>query len=499
MHAPSHRESFQPAGSLLDPGDDTAIRLFVGGGVDDLGRPAAAGQTDAQIRVLGDVPRVPGVGIVQRGAPEKAGGPAQGHQQPHPRNPRQQNPKPRRIFDGKAARQPVGAGVVEIQRALQATDPRIREMEMPGDAVQLIGVGSVLGVPDADDAAAAEVQRIVQRAGLGLDRPVGNLDHAHPCGQFRAFQRILGDMVAGLDRQQDVGQFARIGQPRQPRDKLARDIAFLKQRHDDRNHRQGAIHLRRRNLCGGQIASGAGLGPVMQHGIGKGQQLQRALPDQSQRHDGGQPAQQRRRHEPDRDQRQQDDGDGQSAHHRFIPRATAFSCGHAGFGLTDQGGATSRKDRALRLRFGAKQHSHGAEFDRHPGDERGEFLGAGGGDPGDAADAAPGQNRMRQAEIGSGKVDQARVTGRCRRIDGRTAPLTRQRAGQGLWRSPALGQKDLTQTRLLPTAQHLRFQQMRGIDDPVLQKDLAQWLWIARCKRRTGLPRDRRGGRGEQV
>ena len=56
-------------------------------------------------------------------------------------------------------------------------------MQVVGHLVQLVGLGPVLGVPDADDVAAAEAERVGQRAGLGPDRPVGHDDDAQPARQ----------------------------------------------------------------------------------------------------------------------------------------------------------------------------------------------------------------------------------------------------------------------------------------------------------------------------
>lgn len=235
MHRPGHCIALEPARALLDPGQRAAVRLFPGNACEQLCPVTAAGQADAQIGVFGDVMRIPAAQFLQRLAAEEQRGAAQGHHKAHARNPGQHGAKPGRVFDGETARQPVRARVVIVQNALQAGDFGAGIGEMAHHDMQLFGFGHVFGVIDPDHRSAAEVQRIVQRARLGLDRTVRDGHNPHPARQAGPGQGIPRGVIVFLDHQQDIQQLARIVQPPEPADQSAGDVALLEQRHHDRH------------------------------------------------------------------------------------------------------------------------------------------------------------------------------------------------------------------------------------------------------------------------
>ena len=73
-----------------------------------------------------------------------------------------------------------------------------------GNAAQLVGGGGVLGVIDADDCTAAEVERIVERPRLGPEGTVGNHNRPDPWRKAGRGQCGTGLAVAFLDGQHDM-------------------------------------------------------------------------------------------------------------------------------------------------------------------------------------------------------------------------------------------------------------------------------------------------------
>ena len=81
--------------------------------------------------------------------------PPSGTTRPKPRDAGQDQAEPAGVFDGKAARQPVGAGVVVVKHALQAGDLGAAAPETRHDLADLVGFGGILGIIDPDDRAPA--------------------------------------------------------------------------------------------------------------------------------------------------------------------------------------------------------------------------------------------------------------------------------------------------------------------------------------------------------
>ena len=194
-----------------------------------------AGDSQAQIGIFGDVMRIPTAQILQRMAAEKQRRAAQRHRQPQPFYARQEQPEPDGIFGGETACQPVVAGVVEIQHALQAHDLGVANGKPFNHFADLVGGGGIFGVIDPDDRPTTMIQRIVQGAGLGFHHPGRNRDHPHPCGQRGARQSVSRQHVVFFDHQQHIQQFSRVVQPPQPLNQTRGDIAFAVKRHHRRN------------------------------------------------------------------------------------------------------------------------------------------------------------------------------------------------------------------------------------------------------------------------
>ena len=352
MHPPGDGIAFQPARALLDPGQKPAIGFLVRRGVDQLGPEAMPRQPDAQIGILGHVPGIPAADPFQDVAAKEQGGPAKRHHQPQPGDAGQIGAEPAGIFDGEAACEPVGARVEIVQPPLQAGDIIRSDSKAARDLVQLVGVGPVLGIPDADDIAATEVQRIVQRPWLGLHRAGRHGHDADPMRQRDAFQRRRRDMIGGLGDQQDIGQLARIIEPRQPPDQLSRDIAFVKQRHHDRDHRQPALQLRRAFQPGRDQRPLVRILVRLAQDRGESAGLEDQARKQRQRGPGGQRAHQRHRRKDKPDQNRHDCQCRQSRDPAPVHAAATQMARNALFGLPRQRGRAACHDRRMDAAFG---------------------------------------------------------------------------------------------------------------------------------------------------
>ncbi len=351
---PGHHVALDPARALLDPGDHPAVRLFGGDGVDQFGPVAVAEEAHAQVGVLGDVVGIPAAQFLDHRAAEEQRGAAQRNGQAQALDAGQHQPEPGGIFDGEAARQPVGAGVVVIQHALQAGDFGAAAVEAVDDLADLAGFGGILGIIDADDRAAAMVERQVQGAGLGLDPALGHRHHPHPGRQCSRGQGGAGHGILGLDGQHHIKQFARVVQPRQPAHQAGRDVAFAVERHDDRHLRQARDGGRR------------GRGRRFAHRGQAGGQLQRA--GQRQRHQRHPQHQLRHqaRGDPQHGQRQQPEEYQRRQPFGPAPDAAAFGLGHPGFGEAGQAVAAPGVDGGFDLSGGRDGHQYRAEGGLEP-------------------------------------------------------------------------------------------------------------------------------------
>ena len=247
------------------------VGLFAGDGGNEFGAVAVAGQAHPQIGVFGDVVGIPPAHILERLAAEEDGGAPQRDHQPQRLQPRQHQPEPGGVFDGEAAGNPVGGGVVEIEHPLQAGHLRPGVAETVYHLPDLVGLGLVLGVVDADDRAPAEVERVVHGPRLGLQRAAGHHDPAHVGGQAGPLQGVLGGAVLLLDDEADVEQLSRVVEALQPAHQAGSDFTFAKQRHQQRDggvagdagplarggkHRAGAVAGAERGDGGGGLEAG---------------------------------------------------------------------------------------------------------------------------------------------------------------------------------------------------------------------------------------------------
>src|SRR6056297_4102027 len=111
--------------------------------------------------------RVPAAQLLQYVAPEIERRAAKRNGQPEPRHARQHGAEPGRVLNCETAREPVLRRVVVVENALQAGDLARNLLKTAGDLGNLIGVGRILGVENADDITLAEIERVIQRARLG--------------------------------------------------------------------------------------------------------------------------------------------------------------------------------------------------------------------------------------------------------------------------------------------------------------------------------------------
>ena len=78
----------------------------------------------------------------------------------------QDQAKERGVFRGELAGQPVFIGIVGGELGLQAGQRFVRAQEFPRNVAQLIGFRHILGIIDREQAAMAELQRVIQGPGL---------------------------------------------------------------------------------------------------------------------------------------------------------------------------------------------------------------------------------------------------------------------------------------------------------------------------------------------
>ena len=197
------------------------------------------GQTNAEVGVFGHVMGIPAAEFLDRIAAEKQGGAAQRHGQPHSLITGQDHTEPCCIFDREAARQPVGARIVEVENPLNTGHLRSRLCEMRGDLVKLFGLGRIFGVINAHDRAAAEIEREIQGAGFGFDPATRHDDLSHPAREFSAGDGLLCDGVILFDDQTDVEKFTWVVQARYAFDETCGDLALFEQGQHDRYGRKG--------------------------------------------------------------------------------------------------------------------------------------------------------------------------------------------------------------------------------------------------------------------
>ena len=149
---------------------------------------------------------------MQNFAAEKQRCAAQWHHKAHPGHAGQEYSPPCGVFDGKTARHPIAAAVVVIQSALQACNIVWSLLETGNNLLNLIRLWRILGIPNPDDTAAAEVQGVVQGPRFGFQK-VGfwHFNYADPIRQFGSVDGVTGNRVASLKHQNYLQKRFRIG------------------------------------------------------------------------------------------------------------------------------------------------------------------------------------------------------------------------------------------------------------------------------------------------
>ena len=432
--------ALDPARALLDPGAQAAVGFFVRGGRQHFGAQPVARQPHAQVGILGHVVGIPGAHPLDRVAPQEQRGAPQRHRPAQALQGGHHHPEPAGVFGGEQPRHQVGARVVIVEAALQAGHVRAPFGKALHNLADLVGVGRILGIVDADDRAAGEIQRIVHRPRFGGDRPVGHGDHPHPGGQAAFGQCRAGFGILRLQHDHHIEQRPRIVEPPQPLQQPRRDAGFAVKRHQDRHHRQAQGQGR-----------GRGVGPAAPVGPGPGQR-QRA------HRRGGQ----QRQHQPDQQQRQHR---LRCRHHQnrhppqhqrqdrpleaVGPAARAEVAGHAGLGGKAQGQAAGLRQRRLDRGQGGMGRGQRAEGGFEFGGDARPGVGARDGHLNRPGHPAQRHHPQRQAPTGAEPVDQPGIGRMRQRVGHRPAGPLRHRLRQG--RRGNLGR----------TVQHLEQRQAR--------------------------------------
>ena len=345
-----------------------------------------AGQPDAQIGVFGHVMGIPAAQPFNRRAAEKQGRPTQRDHQTHPLQPGQDQTEPPGIFDGKAARQPVSSGVVEIKRTLQAGHLWPAIVKAVHDTVKLRRFRRIFGVIDADDAAPAEIQREIQRARFGFQRSFRHHHHPHPARQVGACQCRLCHVIFLFDHQQHIQQFARIFQPPDAADQTFGNIMFTKHRDHHRHHRQpGQCDRWRGRDAVGPIRPG--LAEMAEHR----RQFQPGADQQGQHRPAGDSQQHQRRGQPDQPAHQKRRPERLAAQAGAVPCAATFTLRHQSFSHQVQHRLPGHQNGGMQRAFAGQGHQHRAERLLQHRAQPGEIIGARGGDDGGTAHQPPGQ------------------------------------------------------------------------------------------------------------
>ena len=159
---------------------------------------------------------IPCAKLFHHRAPDEQGGAAKRQGETELAHAGQQQAEPGVVFDGEAAADPAVPWVVVVECALEAGDIWRGGGKGGGDAAQLVGVGRVLRVVDADNVPGGVVERVIHRARLGARRAVGDGDDTHPGWQRSAVQQVASLAVRLFQHQQGFQSVARVVEPFQP-------------------------------------------------------------------------------------------------------------------------------------------------------------------------------------------------------------------------------------------------------------------------------------------
>ncbi len=325
--------------------------------------------------------------------------------------------------------------------------------------MDLVGVGRVLGIVDPDDRAAREVERVVQRPGLGSERALGHGDDPQPPRQSGRGKGGAGGLVVVLGHEADVEQLARVAQPCETRDQPLGNRPFVKQRHKDRHDRQARDGGRGLALPGRDHVLGATPQALAQRGSPEAHvDCQHHRRQHGQGSEGGG----RGQREPAR--RRGDRTQQKAAEAPAVPGAAALFGRGAGFGLRHEAAGPCGHQRIEHVALGRNRDHRGLQRVRQLFEPAREFLGAGCRDHRAAAHPAPGNDPMAHAEIGARGVDQPGVRRLGDQVDDLCLPLFGKRAVKLGLADHAVGQQDLAQARLLPALQRQRLDQVARVE-----------------------------------
>ena len=168
----------------------------------------------------------------------------------------------RGVFDREHEADPMVAPVGDGQLALHRVEPRVGG-EARGGAAQLIRRRLVLGVVDAKQLAARDVERDIERPRLGARLARRHDDDVVARRQPLGADRRQGLLVAALDDELDVEFRLRVVEPVERGHQLGDHRALAIHRHDDGVDRQIGVGERRRR---GRDIGGDGRGDAQPDG-----------------------------------------------------------------------------------------------------------------------------------------------------------------------------------------------------------------------------------------
>ena len=254
VHQQRLHVALDPARALANPVVGVAARFLERGRVDDADAIALLADADAEIGVLGDVERVPGVQLAQHVGAEMVRRAAERDRHVEPFEPRQHLVEPQRIVEREHARQPVLADVVVVEPALQAGGVRRRTAEGRDHLAELVRLRPVLGVVDHQIFAAREAQREIAGLRLGLRlrrRHQDDFEHAFEAERARNRDGLV---IAGFKHDLDVELAERIVEFAQRLGEARQHLAFAKHRNEHGEDRQLVLAQRARFDGDGLVA-----------------------------------------------------------------------------------------------------------------------------------------------------------------------------------------------------------------------------------------------------
>ncbi len=250
VHQVGLHVTLDPARALPQPVGQIDVGFLEGGGVEHAHALTRLRHAHAQIGILCDVVRIPGLELAQMRGAEVVRGAAERNRNAQAFQRRQEVVEPQRILQREHAREPVLRRVVVVQTRLHAHHVGRRTPERHHRLLQLIGLGLILGIEDGDELAARERQRVVARLGLGARQRVRHADDLERARQAQRLGRLDRLDVVGLQDQLHVELRLRIVHALQRRGKRRQHIGLAVHRHQDRVRGQTGVVERAHVLVG---------------------------------------------------------------------------------------------------------------------------------------------------------------------------------------------------------------------------------------------------------